>query len=88
MVRNPAARRADWRGRMTPLLRSALGVLLVAACIGIAVLCAAHGIVFGVLIALLAGALFAWAVYDNRRLLQERRRQASQHLLEPPGDEG
>ena len=73
---------------MTPLLRSALGVLLLIVCLVVAWLCAIHGILVGSLIALIAAALFAWAVYDNRRLALERQRQdGAEPTLDAPRDD-
>ena len=55
------------------MLRTALGVLLVAACLALAIFCALHGVLFGTLLALFTAALFSWAVYDNRRIVKQRR---------------
>jgi len=57
---------------VSTLLRSALGVLLAAACCGLALFAALHGVVWLALIAILVAALFAWAVEDNRRLMRMR----------------
>jgi hypothetical protein len=60
------------------LLRTALGAALVAACLALAIFCALHGVLFGTLLALFTAGLFAWAVYDNRRIVRARRDTNSQ----------
>ncbi|HZU75777.1 MAG TPA: hypothetical protein VFA70_03380 [Dehalococcoidia bacterium] len=56
-------------------VRSGLGVLLSAGCLALAVFAGVHGVLFGALLAAFTAALFAWAVYDNARVLRERAAQ-------------
>jgi Ca2+/Na+ antiporter len=57
---------------MTAFTRSALAVMLTVVCVALALLAAVHGIVWLALILIVTAALFAWAVYDNRRLARQR----------------